>query len=151
MMVTRDCPSLSVSRQCRLLEVSRSTLYYRPAAHSAQTLALMRRIDELYLRYPFYGIRQMVRHLAGEGEAVGRHRVRWLMRLLGLLAIYRKPRTTVANPDHRVYPYLLRGITIERIQSRVVFRHHLHPGAGVGSCTWWRSWTGRPGECWRGG
>ena len=114
MMVTRDCPSLSVSRQCRLLEVSRSTLYYRPAAHSAQTLALMRRIDELYLRYPFYGSRQMVRHLAREGVAVGRHRVRRLMRLLGLQAIYRKPRTTVANSDHRVYPYLLRGLTIER-------------------------------------
>ena len=114
MMVTRDYPSLSVSRQCRLLEVSRSTLYYRPAAHSAQTLTLMRRIDELYLCYPFYGSRQMVRHLAREGEAVGRHRVRRLMRLLGLEAIYRKPRTTVANPDHRVYPYLLRGLTIER-------------------------------------
>ena len=114
MMVTRDRPSLSVIRQCRLLEVSRSTLYYRPAAHSAQTLTLMRRIDELYLRYPFYGSRQMVRHLAREGEAVGRHRVRRLMRLLGLEAIYRKPRTTVANPDHRVYPYLLRGLTIER-------------------------------------
>ena len=114
MMVTRDCPSLSVSRQCRLLEVSRSTLYYRPAAHSAHTLTLMRRIDELYLRYPFYGSRQMVRHLAREGEAVGRHRVRRLMRLLGLEAIYRKPRTTVANPDHRMNPYLLRGLTIER-------------------------------------
>ena len=114
MMVTRDYPSLSVSRQCRLLEVSRSTLYYRPAPHSAETLALMRRIDELYLSYPFYGSRQMVRHLARERVAVGRHRVRRLMRLLGLEAIYRKPRTTVANPDHRVYPYLLRGLTIER-------------------------------------
>ena len=114
MMVTRDDPSLSVSRQCRLLEVSRSTLYYRPVGHSAQTLALMRRIDELYLSYPFYGSRQMVRHLARERVVVGRHRVRRLMRLLGLEAIYRKPRTTVANPDHRVYPYLLRGLTIER-------------------------------------
>ena len=114
MMVSRDYPSLSVSRQCRLLEVSRSTVYYRPAVHSAETLALMRRIDELYLRYPFYGSRQMMRHLAREGVAVGRHRVRRLMRLLGLAAIYRKPRTTVANPDHRVYPYLLRGLTIER-------------------------------------
>ena len=100
MMVTSDDPSLSVSRQCRLLEVSRSTLYYRPVGHSAETLALMRRIDELYLSYPFYGSRQMVRHLARERVAVGRHRVRRLMRLLGLEAIYRKPRTTVANPDH---------------------------------------------------
>ena len=104
-----------MSRQCRLLGVCRSTLYYRPLGESAATLELMRRIDELYLfKYPFYGSRQMVRHLAREGLAVGRHRVRRLMRLLGLEAIYRKPRTSVANPEHRVYPYLLRGLTIER-------------------------------------
>ena len=72
-----------MSRQCRLLEVSRSTLYYRPVGHSAETLALMRRIDELYLSYPFYGSRQpdgaMVRHLPRERVVVGRHRVRRLM------------------------------------------------------------------------
>ena len=113
-MIEREHQSLSVSRQCRLLSVSRSTLYYRPLGESAATLELMRRIDELYLKYPFYGSRQMVRHLAREGVAVGRHRVRRLMRLLGLEAIYRKPRTSVANPEHRVYPYLLRGLTIER-------------------------------------
>ena len=84
------------------------------ARESAATLELMRRIDELYLQYPFYGSRQMVRHLAREGVAVGRHLVRRLMRLLGLEAIYRKPRTSVPNPEHRVYPYLLRGLTIER-------------------------------------
>ena len=94
--------------------VSRSTVYYRPLGESAQTLALMRRIDELYLDHPFYGSRQMMRHLAREGVAVGRQRVRRLMRLLGLEAIYRKPRSTVANPEHRVYPYLLRGVPIER-------------------------------------
>ena len=114
MMTERNHPSLSLSGQCRLLALSRSTLYYQPEGHSAETLALMRRIDELYLRYPFYGSRQMVRHLAREGVAVGRHRVRRLMKLLGLEAIYRKPRTTVANPEHRVYPYLLRGLAIER-------------------------------------
>ena len=114
MMVERDHPSLSVSRQCRLLALSRSALYYQPVGESAETLTLMRRIDELYLSYPFYGSRQMMRHLAREGVTVGRHRVRRLMRLLGLEAIYRKPRTTVANPEHRVYPYLLRGLTIER-------------------------------------
>ena len=89
-------------------------MYYRPVGESAETLALMRRIDELYLRYPFYGSRQMVRHLARAGVRVGRQRVRRLMRLLGLEAIYRKPRLTVANPEHRVYPYLLRGLTIDR-------------------------------------
>jgi putative transposase len=114
MMTERDHPSLSLSAQCRLLALSRSTLYYQPEGHSAETLALMRRIDELYLKYPFYGSRQMARHLAREGVTVGRHRVRRLMRLLGLEAIYRKPRTTVANPEHRVYPYLLRGLEIER-------------------------------------
>ena len=114
MMTERDHPSLSLSAQCRLLALSRSTLYYQPEGHSAETLALMRRIDELYLKYPFYGSRQMARHLGREGVAVGRHRVRRLMKLLGLEAIYRKPRTTVANPEHRVYPYLLRGLAIER-------------------------------------
>ena len=113
-MIEREHAGLSLTRQCRLLELSRSSLYYRPVGESAQTLALMRRIDELYLQYPFYGSRQMVRHLAREGVRVGRHRVRRLMRLLGLEAIYRKPRTSVANPEHRVYPYLLRGLTIER-------------------------------------
>ena len=113
-MIERDHQSSSVSRQCRLLAVSRSTLYYRALGESAQTLALLRRIDELYLKYPFYGSRQLVRHLAREGVAVGRHRVRRLMRLLGLEAIYRKPRTSVTNPEQRVYPYLLRGLTIER-------------------------------------
>ena len=82
-MIEREHQSLSVSRQCRLLGVSRSTLYYRPLGESAATLELMRRIDELYLKYPFYGSRQMVRHLAREGVAVGRHRVRRLMRLVG--------------------------------------------------------------------
>ena len=82
-MIEREPAGLSLTRQCRLLELSRSSVYYRPVGESAQTLALMRRIDELYLQYPFYGSRQMVRHLAREGVRVGRHRVRRLMRLLG--------------------------------------------------------------------
>ena len=85
-MIEREHDSLSLTRQCRLLELSRSSLYYRPVGESAATLALMRRIDELYLRYPFYGSRQMVRHLAREGVRGGRQRVRRLMRLLGLEA-----------------------------------------------------------------
>ena len=138
-MIEREHQSLSVSRQCRLLGVSRSTLYYRPLGESAATLELMRRIDELYLKYPFYGSRQMVRHLAREGVAVGRHRVRRLMRLLGLEAIYRKPRTSVANPEHRVAGGLRlsdRGARTSPTSRR------------AGSCTWWRSWTG-PVLAWR--
>ena len=74
----------------------------------------MRRLDELNLAYPFYGSRQIVRHLACEEVFVGRHRVRRLMRLIGLEAIYRKPRTSEPNPQHRVYPYLLRDLMIDR-------------------------------------
>ena len=74
----------------------------------------MRRMDELSLQYPFYGSRQMARHLGREGVSVGRRRVRRLMRLMGLEAVYRKPRTSAAQPGHRIYPYLLRELTIER-------------------------------------
>ena len=77
-------------------------------------LALMRRIDELFLQYPFYGSRQMTRHLAREGISAGRHRVRRLMRLMGLEAIYQAPRTSTPHPNHRVYPYLLRNLAVER-------------------------------------
>ena len=75
---------------------------------------LMRRIDELFLKYPFYGARQMVRHLRREGVRLGRRRAGRLMRLMGLQAIYRAPRTSDPHPEHRVYPYLLRGLMIER-------------------------------------
>ena len=113
-MVERDHPSLSLSRQCRLLSIGRSSLYYAPKGESAETLALMRRIDELFLKYPFYGARQMVRHLRREGVCIGRGRAGRLMRLMGLQAVYRAPRTSDPHPEHRVYPYLLRGLAIER-------------------------------------
>jgi len=113
-MITRDRPDLSLSRQCKVLSISRSSFYYRPKGESAANLALMRRIDELFLRYPFYGSRQMVRQLLREGRAVGRHRVRRLMRLMGLQAIYQAPKTSAPHPQHRVYPYRLRGLAIER-------------------------------------
>ena len=105
---------LNISRKCALLQISRSSVYYKPREESAENLGLMRRMDALSLQYPFYGSRQMARHLRREGVGVGRRRVRRLMRVMGLEAIYRKPRTSVAEPDHRVYPYLLRGLTIER-------------------------------------
>ncbi len=107
-------PELSLSRQCHLLGVSRSSLYHEPKGESEENRALMRRIDELFLECPFYGSRQMARHLRREGIRVGRHRVRRLMRLMGLEAIYQAPRTTRPHPEHRVYPYLLKGVAIER-------------------------------------
>ena len=108
-MIRRDHPDLSLSRQCRLLSISRSSVYHTSQGESAENLELMRRIDELFLKYPFYGSRQMVRHLWRDGVRVGRHRVRRLMRLMGLQAIDQAPRTTKPHFQHRVYPDLLKG------------------------------------------
>jgi putative transposase len=112
-MITREHPELSLRRQCEVLSISRSSFYHEPKGESPSTLALMRRIDELFLKYPFYGSRQMVRQLRREGVRIGRHRVRRLMRLMGLEAIYQAPRTSAPHPAHRVYPYLLKGMAIE--------------------------------------
>jgi len=111
-MIDRSNTKLSLGAQCRVLNLNRASLYYRPKGESAETLALMRRIDELFMAYPFYGSRQMVRHLAREGMRIGRHRVRRLMRKMGLQAIYQAPRTSQPHPEHRIYPYLLRGLSI---------------------------------------
>jgi putative transposase len=113
-MIARDRPDLSLSRQCRLLSIGRSSYYYAAKGESPANLALMRRIDELFLKYPFYGSRQMARQLRRDGVRVGRHRVRRLMRLMGLAAIYQAPRTSDPHPSHRVYPYLLTGMVIDR-------------------------------------
>jgi putative transposase len=113
-MVARDHPGLSLSRQCRLVSISRSSFYHEPKGESPETLALMRRIDALFLKYPFYGSRQMVRQLRREGVHIGRHRVRRLMHLMGLAAIYQAPRTSAPHPAHRIYPYLLKGLVIDR-------------------------------------
>jgi putative transposase len=113
-MIRRDHPVLSLSRQCKILSISRSSFYYAPKGESPENLALMRRIDELFLKYPFYGSRQMVRQLRREGLCIGRHRVRRLMRLMGLEAIYQAPRTSTPHPEHRIYPYRLKGLTIDR-------------------------------------
>jgi len=113
-MIVREHPGLSLSRQCRLLSLSRSSIHYAAKGESAETLALMRRIDELFLKYPFYGSRQMVRQLRREGISVGRHRVRRLMRLMGLETIYQAPKTSTPHPAHRIYPYLLKGMAIDR-------------------------------------
>jgi putative transposase len=85
-MVARDYPGLNLSRQCRLVSISRSSFYHEPKGESPESLALMRRLDELFMKYPFYGSRQMARQLRREGVRVGRHRVRRLMRLMGLEA-----------------------------------------------------------------
>ena len=113
-LVDHDDPALPVVAQCRLLKVARSTLYYRPVPVSADDLAVMRRIDELHLAWPFYGSRRMAAVLRREGWEVNRKRAKRLMRVMGIEALYQKPNTSKGHPEHKVYPYLLRGLTIER-------------------------------------
>lgn len=113
-LVDRSDADLPIVAQCRLLKVARSTLYYRSAPVSADDLRLMRWLDEQYLTTPFYGSRRMVAELRRDGEVVNRKRVRRLMRLMGIEAIYQKPNTSRRHPEHKVYPYLLRDLVIDR-------------------------------------
>ncbi len=113
-MIESSHPQFSIRRQCELLGLNRSSFYYEPAKETIENLRLMRRIDEQYLKTPFFGSRRMAAWLAREGEEINRKRVKRLMGLMGLEAIHPGPRTTVPNPDHKVYPYLLRGVKVER-------------------------------------
>jgi putative transposase len=113
-LVDHDDQVVPVVAQCRLLRVARSSLYYRPAPVSADDLAVMRRMDELHLAWPFYGSRRMAAVLRREGWPVNRKRIKRLMRIMALEAIYQKPNTSRKHPDHKVYPYLLRGLVIDR-------------------------------------
>jgi putative transposase len=113
-LVEVDHPDLSVRRQCELLGLNRSTLYYEPTGATPEDLRLMRLIDEQYTACPFYGSRRMTQWLTRRGEEVNRKRVQRLMRTMGLEAIYPKPRLSAAGRGHKIYPYLLRGVTIER-------------------------------------
>lgn len=106
---------ISLRRQCELLGVNRSGLYYQPRGESPESLKLMRLIDQEYTERPFYGSRKMMRWLWDQGYQVGRHRVRRLMQLMGLEAIYPKPKLSQPGPGHKIYPYLLKGVAITRV------------------------------------
>jgi putative transposase len=105
---------LPLGRQAQLLDVSRSSLYYQPQPTCAKDLAIMRRLDELHLEHPFAGARMLRDLLRQDGFAIGRKHVTTLMRTMGLEALYRKANTSQRHPEHRIYPYLLRGVAIER-------------------------------------
>ncbi|MBB4284318.1 putative transposase [Roseospira goensis] len=117
-MIDPSHKDLSRTRQCQLVGISRSSLYYRPVNDNSpkyqEDLDLMADIDRQFLEMPYLGSRRMAEVLRRQGWSVGRKRVARLMRLMGLEAIYRRPRTTEPHPEHRVYPYLLRGLTIDR-------------------------------------
>jgi len=113
-VVDHQHPSLSIVRQCRLLGISRSGLYYQPKGISEEDLTLMKLIDRQYLATPFYGARKIAACLKSQGHLVNRKHVRRLMRVMGIKAIYRRPRTSKPAPGHKIYPYLLDGLEITR-------------------------------------
>ena len=113
-MIDPKHPKLSVVRQCGLVGLSRSTGYYAPVGESAEDLVLKALIDRLFLETPYFGSRKMAEMLRRQGYRVNRKRVRRLMREMGLEVIWRKPNTSKPHPEHRIYPYRLRGLTIER-------------------------------------
>ena len=114
-MIERMDPALPISQQCRLLAVPRSSVYRKSTGASAEDLAIMALIDRQYLARPYYGSRRMAAWLATQGHVINRKRVQRLMRLLGLVAIYPRPNTSKPAAAHRIYPYLLRGLVIERV------------------------------------
>ena len=113
-MVEAEHAQLQIVRQCQLLSISRSSYYEAGAGESEFNLAMMRLIDEQFLQTPWYGSRQMARHLRRLGHEVGRKRVKRLMATMGLEAVYQRPKTTVANPEHKIWPYLLRNKVIDQ-------------------------------------
>ena len=142
----KENTELSLTRQCRLLKISRSSIYYTPVGFDPATLDLMHEIDRVFTKYPFFGSRQIAAYLPQSGFSAGRHRVRRLMGVMGLQAIYKGPNTSKKHPEHRIYPYLLRKLPITRpnqvwcsdityIQSKTAF------------CIWWLSWIGQRERC----
>ena len=114
MSIDLNHPSISIAKQCDLLGLGRSSAYYRDRRIDELNEQLMRLIDRQYVETPFYGVRRMTAQLVRLGHEVNVKRVRRLMRLMGLEAVYQKPRLSVRNPEHKVYPYLLRDVVVER-------------------------------------
>jgi putative transposase len=113
-LVEPEHPTLSRRRQCALLGLNRASFYYQAVTESDENLRLMRQLDAEYTRHPFYGSRKLTRWLQDQGEEVNRKRVQRLMRVMGLEAIYPKPRLSQGGKGHRIFPYLLRGVTVAR-------------------------------------
>jgi len=113
-MLIEKHADISIRMQCALLDISPSTYYYEPGCESDENLTIMRHLDEVYLKYPFYGTRRMVQELNDMGYSINRKRIQRLMRLMGLQTIYPKPKTSRRNVDHVVHPYLLRNVNIIR-------------------------------------
>ena len=139
----------SIRQQCDLLGVNRSGWYYEPVPESADNLLYMRLLDEQYTEDPSYGVERMTAYLCRQGYEVNAKRIRRLLRIMGLDAIYQKPNTSKTNPEHKVYPYLLRGVSAthcDHIWSTDITYIRLEKVL----CTWWRSSIGLAVMCWAG-
>jgi hypothetical protein len=164
-LIDEDHPELSIRRQCELVGLNRSTRYYEPTPETPENLEVMRLIDQEYTAHPFFGSRKITQWLIGRGHEVNRKRVRRLMRVMGLEAIYPKPKLSLAGRGHKVYPYLLRDVAVERVNQvwSADITYVPLPGGFMylaatitGSAgTWWRGGcrtrsTGRSARtCWR--
>lgn len=113
-MIDKQNSSLSIARQCRILNLHRSGLYYQPCSEDQQNMDIMRLLDEQYFKTPFYGVRKLTAWLKGLGYNINRKRVNRLMDLMGWQTIYRRPNTSKPNKQNRIYPYLLKGLEIKR-------------------------------------
>ena len=160
-MIKRDHPELSISQQCRLVRLSRSAFYYRPVGVDADTLAMMKEIDRVFTKYPFFGSRQIAAYLRREGTVIGRHRVRRLMAKMGLEAIYKAPQDQPAaspasdlsvpaqeDADRPAQPGLVRPLSAD-LPCKSPDGQRISPSSlsGTGSSTWSRSWTGPRARC----
>lgn len=131
----------SMRQQCELLGVNRSSLYYEAVEPDAEELALMRRLDELHLKYPFYGSRKLTHALKAEGHDINRKRVQRLMHVIGIESTAPKPNTSKPSPEHAKYPYLLRNLKVSRVNqvwAADIERHEALTNLAVvkGHCLW---------------
>ena len=149
-LVDRDQREPSIRRQCVLLGVARSGVYRRARPANDNDLALMRRLDELFTAWPFLGSRRMAAMLRAEGYPVNRKRVQRLMRKMGIAALGPKPRTTKPAPGHKIFPYLLRNLMIDRA-NQVWAADITYVPIGRGFLYLVAASTGQAGRCWRGG
>jgi putative transposase len=113
-MIRKENTDLSLTRQCKLLKISRSSIYYTPVGFDQATIDLMHEIDRIFTKYPFFGSRQIAAYLPQSRFSAGRHRVRRLIGIMGLQAIYKGPNTSKKHPQHKIWPYLLRKLSITR-------------------------------------
>ena len=138
-MIEPDHPDLSIGQQCKLLSIARSSYCYEPKGETEQNLGLMRRVDEQFLGTPFFGVRQMTWHLGNDGDLVNEKRIRRRMRRMGLMPIYQKPNTCRPTKGHKTYPYLLKGLHVDRpnqVPSRDIRLANALPGSGCSDITY---------------